>query len=78
MTSCPKCQTEQCSKDGIVKGRQRYRGKSCGYRHTVAYKGHREAVKCQALAMYLEGLGFRPIGRLRNGSHVAVYQWIKQ
>jgi ATP:corrinoid adenosyltransferase len=28
--------------------------------------------------MYLEGLGFRSIGRLLNCSHVAVYQWIKQ
>jgi transposase-like protein len=29
------------------------------------------------LALYLEGLGFRSIGRLLNCSHVAVYQWIK-
>ena len=78
MPSYPKCQTEQCSKDGIVKGRQRYRCKHCGYRHTVVYKWYSEAVKRQALAMYLEGLGFRSIGRLLNCSHVAVYQWIKQ
>ena len=78
MPSCPKCQTEQCSKDGIVKGRQRYRCKHCGYRHTVVYKWYSETVKRQALAMYLEGLGFRSTGRLLNCSHVAVYQWIKQ
>jgi len=28
--------------------------------------------------MYLEGLGFRSIGRILNCSHVAVYRWIKQ
>ena len=28
--------------------------------------------------MYLEGLGFRSIGRLLGCSHVAVYQWLKQ
>lgn len=78
MPNCPKCQTEQCSKDGIVKGRQRYRCKNCGYRHTVAYKWYSEELKRQALSMYLEGLGFRSIGRLLNCSHVAVYQWIKQ
>jgi transposase-like protein len=44
----------------------------------VAYKGYSEAVKRQALAMYLEGLGFRSIGRLLGCSHVAVYQWIRQ
>lgn len=75
---CPKCQNDNCTKDGIVRGRQRYRCKSCGYRHTVAYKWYSEDVKRHALALYLEGLGFRSIGRLLNCSHVAVYQWIKQ
>jgi transposase-like protein len=78
MANCPKCQTEQCSKDGIVRGKQRYRCKSCGYRHTVTYKWYSESDKQRALAMYLEGLGFRSIGRLLGCSHVAVYQWIKQ
>jgi transposase len=78
MSNCPNCQNEQCAKDGIVGGRQRYRCKTCGYRHTVAYKWYSEEVKRQALAMYLEGLGFRSIGRLLNCSHVAAYQWIKQ
>ncbi len=30
-----------------------------------------------ALQLYLEGLGFRSIGRILGFSHVAVYQWIK-
>jgi transposase len=78
MPSCPKCENKQCTKDGIVGGRQRYRCKNCNHRHTVAYKWYREEVKRQALSLYLEGLGFRSIGRLLNCSHVAVYQWIKQ
>jgi transposase len=44
----------------------------------VAYKWYSEEVKRQALALYLEGLGFRSIGRRLNCSHVAVYQWIKR
>ncbi|MDD5581220.1 MAG: IS1 family transposase, partial [Methylobacter sp.] len=32
---CPKCRSEACVKAGIVQGRQRYRCKDCGYRHTV-------------------------------------------
>jgi len=78
MVACPKCQNRHCTKDGIVRERQRYRCKHCGYRHTVAHKWYSEEVKRQALALYLEGLGFRSIGRLLNCSHVAVYQWIKQ
>ena len=75
--NCPKCGSVDCGKDGIVKERQRYRCKSCGYRHTVQYRGISPATKRQALPLYLEGLGFRSIGRFLKCSHVAVYKWIK-
>lgn len=78
MSTCPKCKTVDCIKDGVVGGRQRYQCKGCGYRHTVAYKWYSEDVKQQALKLYLEGLGFRSIARVLNCSHVAVYKWIKQ
>ena len=78
MSDCPKCKSSQSIKDGIIRGKQRYQCKHCGYRHTVAYKWYSEEVKQQALKMYLEGLGFRSIARLLNCSHVSVYQWIKQ
>ena len=55
---CPKCSSEKYVKDGKVKGRQRYRCKSCGYRHTVQHRGKSPEIKRQALEMYLEGLGF--------------------
>ena len=61
-----------------MSGRQRYRCQCGGYRHTVGDKRYSEEVKHKALALYLEGSGFRSIGRLLNCSHVAVYQWIKQ
>jgi len=78
MVTCPKCGYEKCTKDGIVKGRQRHKCKSCGYRHTVQHIGKNATIKRQALELYLEGLGFRSIGRFLNCSHVAVYNWIKQ
>jgi len=77
MIICPKCSSEKCVKDGIIKGRQRYRCKSCNFRHTVQYRGKSPYVKRQALELYLEGLGFRSIGRFLKCSHVAVYNWIK-
>jgi transposase-like protein len=40
-------------------------------------RGYSEDVKLQALAMYLEGLGFRSIGRLLSCSHTAAYYWIR-
>ncbi len=78
INTCLKCNAEGCTKDGIIKGRQRYKCKSCGYRHTIRHKrGVHADIKRQALILYLEGLGFRSIGRLLKCSHVAVYNWIK-
>jgi hypothetical protein len=68
---------EGCTKDGIVNEKQRYKCKSCGYRHTVKHLGKSPDIKCQALQLYLEGPGFRSIGWFLNCSHVAVYNWIK-
>ncbi len=78
MPSCPKCLHVACVKDGIVKGKQRYKCKSCNYRHTVRHKGGTKSQKRAALELYLEGLGFRSIGRYLRFSHVTVYNWIKQ
>ena len=78
MVSCPKCSHQNCIKDGIIKEKQRYKCKLCGYRHTVLQRGKGLAIKRQALHLYLEGLGFRSIGRFLNCSHVAVYNWIKE
>ena len=77
MTSCPRCVKEDCVKDGIVRGRQRWRCRECGYRHTVLQRGKEAHLKRKAVELYLEGLGFRSIGRFLKVSHVAVYQWIR-
>ena len=77
MAICPKCNSEKCVKDGVIQGKQRYRCKSCNFRHTVQYRGKSPDIKRQALELYLEGLGFRSIGRFLKCSHVAVYNWIK-
>jgi transposase-like protein len=77
---CPRCQSSHHCKAGIVNGRQRYRCNACHYHYTVLQKSD---VKSQdmhrmALEMYLEGVGFRSIGRLLRISYGTVYQWIRQ
>ena len=37
-----------------------------------------EATKRMAFEMYLEGLGFRAIGRILKISYATVFQWIKK
>ena len=77
---CPKCKNREYTKDGIVRGKQRYRCKSCDYRYTVERKSDvkPKEVRRMALEMYLEGLGFRSIGRLLKISYMTVYYWVKQ
>ncbi len=77
---CPKCKSERFTKDGIVKSKQRYKCKTCSFRYTVIQKstGKPLYLKRFALQLYLEGLGFRSIGRVLNVSNVSVLNWIKQ
>ena len=77
---CPKCKSTDKVKDGIVRCLQRYKCKSCNYRYTVEKKSDVKSkeVKRMALEMYLEGLGFRSIGRILKISHGTVYSWVKQ
>jgi transposase-like protein len=75
---CPKCKKEKNPKAGFAKGRQRYYCKACKYYYTVANKSGLKSDETKRLAfeMYLEGLGFRSIGRILKISYGTVYQWI--
>lgn len=74
----PKCKSSQRVKDGIVKDRQRYQCKDCRFRYTVEYKSAiTPHFKRLALMMYLEGLGFRSIGRILGVSNVAILNWVR-
>ncbi len=77
MDNCPKCKSKNFRKDGIVKSRQRYLCKDCAYRFTVEQTGKPNKLKRDVLFLYLEGLGFRSIGRFLEVSHVTVFNWIK-
>ena len=77
---CPKCNNSVYSKDGKVQGRQRYLCKKCKYRYTVKQRSGTgdKCVRRRALELYLEGLGFRSIGRILNFSNVSILNWIKE
>jgi len=79
MLSCPRCSSAARVKSGAIKGRQRFKCKECQYLYTVPHKSDTSTPDQRRLAvtLYLEGLGFRSIGRILGFSHVAIYQWIK-
>jgi len=57
---------------------QRYKCKDCNYNYTKGRNSKDKSLKRFALELYLEGLGFRSIGRLIKVSHVSVFNWIQQ
>ena len=77
--NCPKCNCSKSVKSGKAKERQRYKCKGCGCNYTVELKSTAKpkSQKEQALHLYLEGLGFRSIGRILGVSNVSVLNWIR-
>ncbi len=77
MHKCPRCESTEIRKDGIIKKKQRYKCKICDYRFTVAQIGKPLSKKRDAFILYLAGLDYRKIGNIINTSHVAVFNWLK-
>ena len=77
---CYKCQSEFHIKSGFIRGLQRYKCKSCGCHYSVEKKSDVKSPEQRELAisMYLEGMGFRAIGRVLKISYGTVYKWVKQ
>ena len=77
---CYKCQSENKVKAGFTRGLQRYKCKDCGCFYSVERKSDVKTAeqKRLALEMYLEGLGFRSIGRILKINYGTVFQWVKK
>ena len=77
--NCSKFNSSNSVKSGKIDGRQLYKCKECGFNYTVEIKStaRPKSFKKQALYFYLEGLGFRSIGRILGVSNVSVLNWIK-
>ncbi|NQW35831.1 MAG: IS1 family transposase [Flavobacteriales bacterium] len=77
---CPNCSSNTYVKSGIVKDRQRYKCKKCGYFFTVNKVGKKidSYYVNKALQLYLEGLSYREIERILGVSHVSISNWVKK
>ena len=78
---CSHCaQTEGQVKVGhTTSGSQRYLCKACGHKYTPEPKpqGYEEAVRQQALRLYVDGMNLRRIGRVLGMSYQSVANWAK-
>ncbi len=76
---CPKCSSFERHKDGKAHGMQRFKCKECGCRYTKStQRGYPPQQRHLAVRLYLEGLGFRSIGRIIKVSNVAVLKWVRK
>ena len=80
MKVCPQCQSKKVVKSGVIKDKQRYKCKDCGYHFTVNKIGKQIDMYyvTKALQLYLEGLTYREIERILGVSHVSVMNWVKK
>ena len=77
---CPKCNSTEAVRNGIINQRQRFRCRQCNYNFTVdkVGKGISTDYVIKALQLYIEGVSFREIERLLGISHVSVMNWVKK
>ena len=81
MTLCKRCQSESIIKNGIVRGKPRYKCKSCGYNFIEGDGRFNESlIVKKALAVILYSLGkasFGMLGKIFGVDRSLTYRWIR-
>ncbi len=76
---CKKCGATEHSKNGFIKGHQRYKCKNCGYQFIpTLQKRFDEQTKLTACLFYINGLSFRTIARLLHISAMSILSWVRK
>ena len=80
MEECKFCGGFTLVRSGMVRKKQRYKCKMCG-KNQVKGDGrvrYSDATRHLALAMYLNSMGFRAIGRVLKVPFQLVYNWVRK
>jgi transposase-like protein len=78
---CPRCNGVESTKAGLIRGKQRFNCKSCGFHFTIyniVKQNWNRNERRKAVILYMEGFSYRAISRLLKVSHITVRSWIKQ
>lgn len=82
MITCKKCRQAATVKNGLVRGKQRYRCKACGCNFVegdARVDPHAAAKRAWAVLLYAVGKGsLRFIARLLKVSPAAVWTWVRR
>src|SRR5215213_10431418 len=76
---CKRCGGEEHVRNGLMRGKQRYRCKACGLNFTdTPPRGMPLAMKVTAVLLYLSGLSMNRTAKLLGVSTPSVMTWIEQ
>ena len=76
---CKACGSEEHIKNGLMRGKQRYRCKACGLNFTDTPRpGKPLAMKVTAVLLYVSGLSMNRTAKLLGVSTPAIQAWIEQ
>jgi transposase-like protein len=78
---CPECGFTHIRKNGKKRGKQNHICVTCSRQfldHYESYRGYSDEVKRECLKMYVNGMGFRSIERVKGVHHTTVIHWLKQ
>lgn len=78
---CPYCGSTEIRKNGKRRGKQNHICTNCIRQFIDLYdppKGYSEDLKQECLKMYLNGMGFRSIERVKGVHHTTIIYWVKQ
>ena len=78
---CPHCGSTDINKNGKRGSKQNHICLQCGRQFIDEYdppKGYSDEFKRECLEMYLNGMGFRAIERVKGVHHTTVIYWVKQ
>ncbi len=77
---CPECGSHHIRKNGHRRGKQNHICVPCGRQFIDTYtpRGYSSGMKRLCLRMYVNGMGFRGIGRSVGIAHTSVINWVRQ
>ena len=76
---CKRCGSGEHTKNGFMRGKQRYRCRACGLNFTATPpRGKPLALKVTAVLLYVSGLSMNRTAKLLGVSTPSVMAWIEQ
>lgn len=77
---CPECKSTHIRKNGKNKGKQNCICVNCSRQFITDYNSHigySDEFKRECLKMYVNGMGFRAIERVKGVHHTTIITWVK-